>query len=78
MTVAIHVDVAVRLPAENLVPVVIPDSLAPTAEVTNRAVEVAKAVLADRADMLADIADLQVDNFRCAMHPELGQPMRPE
>ena len=72
MAVAIHAGVAVQLPAENLVPVVIPDSLAPIAEVTNRAVGVAKAVLAgnaDRVDMLAGIADLQVDNFRCAMNP---------
>ena len=76
MRVPKQAGVAVQLPAEYLVPAVIPDSLAPTAEVTNRAVEVAKAVLAgnadraDRGDMLADSADLQVDNFRCAMHPE--------
>ena len=57
----IHADVAVQLPAEYRFLAVIPESLAPTAEAANRAVGVAKAVLAgkaDRVDMLADIADL--------------------
>ena len=59
----LHAGVAVQPLAEYLVPAVLPDSLAPTAEVTNRAVGVAKAGKADRVDMLTDIADLQVDNF---------------
>ena len=52
MKVAMHAGVAVQLP-ECLVPVVVPDFLAPTAEVTNRAVgRVAKAVLVGKADLL--------------------------
>ena len=77
----IHADVAVQLPAEYRFLAVIPESLAPTAEAANRAVGVAKAVLAgktDSIDMLSDSVDLQADNFRRAMHPEEGQPMRPE
>ncbi len=65
--VTIHADVAVQLPA------VAPDSLAPTVEVVHMAGRVARTVLAgkaDRVDMLVDIAELQVDNFRCALHPE--------
>jgi hypothetical protein len=51
MQVAIHSDIAVQLP-ECLVPVVVPDFLVPTVEVTNRAVGAAKAVQAGKADLL--------------------------
>jgi len=47
----IHAGVAVQPPAGYPVPAVVPASLAPTAEVTSRAVEVAKAGKADWVDM---------------------------
>ena len=51
MKIAIHAGVAVQPPVVCLVPAVVPDSLAPTAEVTSRAVGVAKAGKADMVDM---------------------------
>ena len=75
----IHADVAAQLPAGYLLLAVIPDSLAPNAEVSNRAGRATKALLARKAHwvdmltligMLGHIVDFRVDYFCCSMRPE--------